>query len=137
MLTLRRPQFESRIEIMPLIDVVFLLLTFFIYAMVLMIRAEIVPMQLKEFESGSPAEIPPAVTVSIDHSGSLFINRETVEMDQIVPRLQEMTRDDPSTMIYLAAEEHGTTDRLPIFLELYDKLALAGLNIKLVGKPSP
>jgi len=117
--------------------VVFLLLTFFIYAMVLMIRAEVVPMQLKEFESGVPAEIPPAVTISIDHSGNLFINRETVEMDQIVPRLQEMTRDDPSTMIYLAAEEHGTTDRLPTFLELYDKLALAGLKIKLVGKPSP
>ena len=137
MLTLRRPQHESRIEIMPLIDVVFLLLTFFIYAMVLMVRAEIVPMQLKEFESGSPAKIPPAVTVSIDHSGMLFINRETVEMDQIILRLQEMKQDDPSTIIYLAAEEQGTTDRLPIFLELYDKLSLAGLDIKLVGKPSP
>ncbi|MCH8822835.1 MAG: biopolymer transporter ExbD [Planctomycetes bacterium] len=137
MLTLRRPQHESRIEIMPLIDVVFLLLTFFIYAMVLMVRAEIVPMQLKEFESGSPAKIPPAVTVSIDHSGSLFINRESVEMDQIILRLMEFKKDDPSTVIYLAAEEYGTTDRLPTFLELYDKLSLAGLDIKLVGKPSP
>lgn len=137
MLTLRRPQHESRIEIMPLIDVVFLLLTFFIYAMVLMVRAEIVPMQLHEFESGEPARIPPAVTVSIDQSGSLFINRQTVEMDQIVLRLQEFKKEDPSTVIYLAAEEHGTTDRLPTFLELYDKLALAGLDIKLVGKPSP
>ena len=137
MLTLRRSQHESRIEIMPLIDVVFLLLTFFIYAMVLMVRAEIVPMQLKEFESGSPAKIPLAITVSIDHSGMLFINRETVEMDQIVLRLQEIKKDDPDTVIYLAAEEHGTTDRLPIFLELYDKLSLAGLDIKLVGRPSP
>ncbi len=137
MLTLRRPQHESRIEIMPLIDVVFLLLTFFIYAMVLMVRAEIVPMQLKDFESGSPTTVPPAVTVSIDHSGSLFINREMVEMDQIILRLQEMKKDDPTTIIYLAAEEHGTTDRLPVFLELYDKLSLAGLDIKLVGKPSP
>ena len=40
MRALRRPDFDARIEIMPLIDVVFLLLTFFIYAMVLMIRAE-------------------------------------------------------------------------------------------------
>lgn len=137
MLTLRRTQHESRIEMMPLIDVVFLLLTFFIYAMVLMVRAEIVPMQLKEFESGSPTTVPPAVTVSIDHSGSLFINREMVEMDQIILRLQEMKKDEPSTIIYLAAEERGTTDRLPTFLELYDKLSLAGLDIKLVGKPSP
>ena len=102
-----------------------------------MVRAEIVPMQLKEFESGSPAKIPPAVTVSIDHGGILFINRQTVEMDQIILRLMDIKKDDPSTIIYLAAEEYGTIDRLPIFLELYDKLSLAGLDIKLVGKPSP
>ena len=136
MLTLRRAHFESRIEIMPLIDVVFLLLTFFIYAMVLMVRAEIVPMQLKEFESGSPAKVPPAVTISIDHNGSLFIDRDSVEMDQIVLRLQELKKADPDTVIYLAAAEQGTTDRLPTFLELYDILTLAGVEIKLVGKPS-
>ncbi len=39
-LRIRRPQHEARVEIMPLIDVIFLLLTFFIYAMVLMVRAE-------------------------------------------------------------------------------------------------
>ena len=39
-------------------------------------------------------------------------------------------------MIFLAAEERGTVDRLPMFLELYDELAFAGLEIKLVGRPS-
>ena len=38
---LRRSEHETRVEMMPLIDVVFLLLTFFIYAMVLMVRAEV------------------------------------------------------------------------------------------------
>jgi len=122
---------------MPLIDVVFLLLTFFIYAMVLMVRAEIVPTDLHRFVSGETAKVPPAVTVSIDHSGSLFINREPVEMDQIIMRLQAFKTEDPATVIYLAAEEHGTTDRLPIFLDIWEKLKLEGFDIKLVGKPSP
>ena len=86
MLTLRRPQNEPRIEIMPMIDVIFLLLTFFIYAMVLMVRAELLPLQLPEFASGQPATIPPAVTISIDEQGSLFLNREPIILDEVVGR---------------------------------------------------
>ena len=44
---LRRSEHETRVEMMPLIDVVFLLLTFFIYAMVLMVRAEVLPVPLE------------------------------------------------------------------------------------------
>ena len=36
---------------------------------------------------------------------------------------------------YVAAEEDGDADRLPVFLDLYDRLALAGFDIKLVGRP--
>ena len=41
-----------------------------------------------------------------------------------------------ATVICLAAEEIGDTDRLPTFLALYDRLAYAGLDIKLVGRAS-
>ena len=114
MIALRRPEHEMRIEIMPMIDVIFLLLTFFVYAMVLMIRAELLPVQMQEFASGQPAKPAPAVTIS----------------------LRSVTREDPETIIYLAAEEMGDIDRLPTFLSLYDRLAHADLDIKLVGRPS-
>lgn len=136
MLQIRRPQHEYRVEILPLIDVIFLLLTFFIYAMVLMVRAELLPVQMQEFASGQPATPAPAMTLSLDAGGDLFLNRQPVALDDVVPRLQQAVRDDPETVIYLAADERGQTDRLPKFLELYDRLALAGLDIKLVGRPS-
>ncbi|MCZ6612972.1 MAG: biopolymer transporter ExbD, partial [Planctomycetota bacterium] len=136
MLTLRRPQHETRVEIMPLIDVIFLLLTFFIYSMVLTVRADLLPMQMQAFASGEPATVPPAVTISIDHAGALFFNREPISLDQVLPRLRELQADAPDTVVYIAAQEHGTKDRLPTFLSLYDKLAFAGLDIKLVGAPS-
>ena len=136
MLTLRRPHNEPRIEIMPMIDVIFFLLTFFIYAMVLMVRAELLPLQLPAFASGEPATIPPAVTISIDEQGSLFLNREPIRLDEVVGRLRKIKEEDPQTVIFLAAEERGVVDRLPAFLELYDELAFAGLEIKLVGRPT-
>jgi biopolymer transport protein ExbD len=135
MLSLRRSEHEARIEIMPLIDVIFLLLTFFIYAMVLMIRAELLPVQMQEFASGEPATPAPAVTVSIDRAGALYVDREPVAMENVLQRLKDAKEQDPETVIYLAAEEIGDTDRLPTFLSLYDRLANAGLDIKLVGRP--
>ena len=134
---IRRPQYETRIEIMPLIDVIFLLLTFFIYAMVLMVRAELLPVEMHAFASGEPAKVPPAVAITIDRNGSLFFNREQIAMSTVLTRLKAVRDADPDTVIYVAAEATGATDRLPTFLDLYDQLAHAGLNIKLVGAPIP
>jgi len=121
---------------MPLIDVIFLLLTFFIYAMVLMVRAELLPVQMQEFVSGTPAEPTPAMTLSLDMKGDLYLNRNLIALDDVVASLQLAIKENPDTVIYLAADERGESDRLPLFLNLYDRLALAGLDIKLVGRPS-
>ncbi len=137
MLSIRRPQHEARVEIMPLIDVIFLLLTFFIYAMVLMVRAELLPVEMHSFSSGEPARVPPAVAITIDRHGTLFLNRERVAMESILKRLASVKAAEPETIVYIASETTGTKDRLPVFLDLYDELAHAGLEIKLVGSPEP
>jgi biopolymer transport protein ExbD len=137
MRAIRRPQYETRIEIMPLIDVIFLLLTFFIYAMVLMVRAELLPVEMHAFASGEPATVPPAVAITIDRNGSLYFNREPIALNTVLERLKAVKASDPDTVIYIAAEATGAMDRLPTFLNLYDSLAHAGLNIKLVGSPIP
>ena len=135
MRSLRRSHHETRIEIMPLIDVIFLLLTFFIYAMALMVRAELLPMQTQTLAAGKPATVPPAVTISIDRTGALFLDREPVTLDAILDRLRDATADAPNTVVYIAAEEQGNLDRLPLFISLYDQLAFSGLDIRLVGRP--
>lgn len=134
-LSLRRTDHDARMEIMPLIDVIFLLLTFFIYAIVLMVRAELVPMEMREFASGVAAQPAPAMTISIDASGDLFLNGELIAVDDVLPRLQEAVAMEPQTVIYIAADQRGDADRLPLFLDLYDRLANAGLDIRLVGAP--
>jgi len=135
MLRLRRSEHESRIEIMPLIDVIFLLLTFFIYAMVLMELVRMVPMEPQEFAAGDRAAPAPAVTVSINRHGELFIDRRPVALEDLLPELREIVDAEPETHVYIVADREGEADRLPVFLELYDRIANAGMTIKLVGRP--
>ncbi len=135
MLTIRRTENDCRIEIMPMIDVIFLLLTFFIYSMVMMVRAEVLPVELHSFASGEPTTVSPAVSITIDHKGDLYLDRELIALDAILDRLSALRIADPSTLVYVAAEKFGEQDRLPTFLDLYDLLSRAGLTIKLVGSP--
>lgn len=120
-----------------MIDVIFLLLVFFIYAMVLMVRVDLVPMELHSFETGQPAEPAPAATISIDLTGTIFLDRQEVALRDLAARVEERKALDPATVIYLAvADGVGTTDRAPILQDVWDRLRPTGLTINLVGRPS-
>lgn len=119
----------------PLIDVIFLLLTFFIYALVLMIRAELMPMKLQEYASAKPAPPDPAVTVSIMLDGSVFVDRELVSVNNVRMRIEELLAGKDSRRVNLAlADGTGTTDRAPIVTNLLDELQNAGLDIYFLGQ---
>ena len=119
-----------------MIDVIFLLLVFFIYAMVLMTRVDLVPMELHSFETGQPAEPAPAATISIDLDGGVFLDRTQVELEALPDLVLERLALDPETVIYLAvAEGQGSVDRAPLLQDVWDRLRPTGITINLVGRP--
>ncbi len=137
MSTFRKSQLEPRIEITPMIDVIFLLLVFFIYAMVLMARVDLVPMELHSFETGQPAEPAPAATISIDLEGAVFLDRTPIDVENLAEAVRERMTQDPATVVYLAvAEGQGDVDRAPILQTVWDRLRPTGITINLVGRPS-
>ncbi|MFO0875252.1 MAG: biopolymer transporter ExbD [Phycisphaerales bacterium] len=136
MLRLRRTAPELRIEMTPMIDVIFLLLTFFIYAMILMVRAELLPMKLRQFKAAEPAKPQPAAVVSIALDGSLWLDRDPIDLGTLLPRLQARKLADPATVLYLAvADGESTVDRAPLLQDIWDVLKDAGMDINLVGRP--
>ena len=136
---LRRSRDPLRVELTPLIDAGFLLLTFFIYAMVLMDRIEMVPMELRTLESGADIreqEPPPALTLSLDANGELFLDREPIAIGAVVPALEAAMAERSDTILYLAvSDEVGGTDRVPMLLEIWDRLRTQDIPVKMVGKP--
>ena len=118
---------------MPLIDVVFLLLTFFIYAVAVMDRVDALPMETATLPGAGRTEVPPAATISVDASGAVFLDREVVAMEDLIPELRQRLDAEPDTVVYIAAARDGVRDRLPDFLELYGRLAEAGIPVSLVS----
>ena len=133
---IRRETTEARIELNPLIDLMTFLLTFFIYAVVMMVRVDMVPMELKQFSTGHPAKPTPAATISLDLDGSIYFNKEKVKLEEVAVKVKAAKDADPTTVVYLAiANGQGTLDRAPVMQDLWDRLNGLGVAVNLVGKP--
>ncbi|MBG79902.1 MAG: hypothetical protein CMJ39_04220 [Phycisphaerae bacterium] len=135
MLKLRREELDPRIELMPLIDVIFLILTFFIYAMVLMVRVDMLPVPLESYSSSESPETTPAVGITLKLDGTIFVGHEQVASADVLAALQEVLKAKPETTVYIVMEAgNGTVDRGPMLTGLWDQLHLAGIDIQLVGQ---
>jgi len=136
MRAIRRSSLDARVEIMPLIDVVFLLLTFFIYAMVLMVRAEILPVPLETYFSSTPAEPKPSIAITLGVDGHVYVGQESVQVESLGKTLAAKKETQPNAVVYLLVEDgEAVIDRGPILTSVWDHLRAEDLEIFLVGNP--
>ena len=120
-----------------MIDVIFLLLTFFVHSMVMRVRADVLPVKLAPLTTGEQARDSQITAVTVDKTGALFLNRERMSMDQLDARLREIAKQPNPPAVYLALEAEGSTDRAPVLLAMIERVRAAGIqNFVLVGPPS-
>lgn len=130
--------FTPRIELLPLIDVVFLLLTFFIYAMAVMVRADLLPVELTPLQHGQSSEAIPALSVTMDQNGDLFLDREPASLADLPDLIHQRLAEDPELSVFLALEDNPdtTTDRGPLLITVVETLREAGVeDLTIVGTP--
>ncbi|MDH3583096.1 MAG: biopolymer transporter ExbD [Phycisphaerae bacterium] len=124
-------------EMTPLLDIIFLLLTFFIYSMVLTVRAQILPVALPSIAAGQTTGETAIAGITVDRAGQLYLNQEPVSAVVLEERLRQ-TRERPKPpAVFLALEaEGGGVDRGPIFVSLIDMLRRLGIeDFHIVGAP--
>jgi biopolymer transport protein ExbD len=115
---------RARIELLPMLDMVFLLLVFFIYAMLSM-----------AVHRGLPVNLPASKTVRIDKKlvlavtikpdGSIFVDKEPVELDRVTSVLLAKTMGQEQPGVLLFADRNLTYQRL---FGVLDRIQQAGLN---------
>ena len=115
---------KARIEMLPLIDIVFLLLVFFIYAMLSMAVHHGLPVELPVSSSAKiDKKLVLAVTVKTD--GSIFINKEPVSLENLTNILKARARGRPDPGVLLFADRTLSYQKL---FQVLDKIKLAGLS---------
>ena len=94
---------RARIEIIPLVDVIFILLVFFIYSMLHMVIQRGIPLKLPQAVT-TVREEGDFITVSLRRDGRLFLEEEEVDEDTLRRSLKEMSKQG-EVKVYLRADE--------------------------------
>ena len=118
----------ARIEMVPLIDIVFLLLVFFIYAMLSMAVHRGMKVELPESaNSVSSEEVPLSVSVQIINGTSvIYLNQEHISLDDLENQLKIESADmkqDKEVLLF--------ADKSVSYQQLYkvlDRISDAGIT---------
>lgn len=120
---------------MPLVDVVFLLLTFFVFALVLMVRADVLGVTLPEFGAGQAVQRESIITVSIDESGAISLDGEPIELGSLAAAVRAAleAHSGAPPRVVIAADQRSASGAL---LGALDALTAAGVpDVSIMGRP--
>jgi biopolymer transport protein ExbD len=97
---------EEPINLMPLIDMVFLLLIFFLVATTFSQDEREAELKLAETASIQPISAPPPqLIINIMKDGTLKVSGEVVKRAELSDMLETIVRDDPDREVLVRADE--------------------------------
>ena len=99
------------INVIPLIDVVFTILTFFILASLFLTRSEGLPVNLPGAKTATQQnQTQSKLTVTMDEQGKVLLDRQPIEVRELVPRVKALKGNKPELLVIINADravEHG------------------------------
>lgn len=118
--TTRKP----RIDMLPLIDIVFLLLVFFIYAMLSMAVHRALPVDLP-VSSTAQIDKHQLLSVTIEKTGAVFLDKVPVGLDHLSDEIQRKKGKDKEAGVLLFADAAITYQTL---FTVIDQIKMAGIH---------
>jgi biopolymer transport protein ExbD len=121
----RRPEpRRARIEIVPMIDVVFFLLVFFMMASLSMAVYGGLPVNLPRAVTGQVSAAETA-SVTVNREGHAFLNREPVPTVALESRARALLQENPTLAVVINADGDAAHRHIVAVL---DALRLAGVS---------
>jgi biopolymer transport protein ExbD len=120
-----RQQLEkARIEIIPMIDIIFFLLVFFMVSTLAMTINRGLPVNLPK--AASPQEdLRESCNITVRLDGALFLNKEPTRLDLLGRQVRFSVEKDPELVVIINADDqalHGT------IVSVMDEVRLAGVS---------
>ena len=115
---------RARIEMIPLIDIVFLLLVFFIYAMLSMAVHRGVKVELP---SATTAEVDDSdhIAITIDRNNQVFLNKQPVSVQALPARIRSRREERKDVPVFIAGDRSAD---LGLAIEILDVLRKNGIE---------
>jgi biopolymer transport protein ExbD len=132
-INLHSPIEEVQIQIIPLIDVIFCILTFFLLAALQFTRQQAINVDLPKANTSTTPQTQQRLIVTIDPVGQIYVEQQPINLDQLSGTLQSYFRANPNALMVLNASRTSSYDDVVQVLDTMrqvggDRVALATLQ---------
>ncbi|MCA9292422.1 MAG: biopolymer transporter ExbD [Phycisphaerales bacterium] len=130
----RRTRFDPQLDMAPLIDVVFLLLTFFVFALLLTVRLDVRDIALPRLASAQAAEPQPVILIKLAADGIVHVDNQETAWDDIADAITSAHDARPDASIILAIDADAPFGKAAQLTELVEQAGIDKLQIVALPK---
>ena len=116
---------EARIEIIPLIDIMFFLLASFMLVSLSMVHMRSVAITLPTATTATPEARNDLLDISVDKAGGVFLDKKPLATQELIASLTAAHRDNPEVRVYISGDQdarHGD------IIRVLDAVRTAGID---------
>jgi len=116
---------KARIEIIPLIDVIFFLLATFLMISLSMIKNQGLNVNLPSASTAVSQVRKVVVTITVTRDNDVYINQEKTSLDALSERLKELKDQDPELKVFINGDKQAYFQGA---ITALDKIRAAGIT---------
>ena len=121
---------KARIEIIPLIDIIFFLLATFVMVSLSMIKNQGISVNLPIAMTTAPQERDDHVALTVNEAGEYFYNKEPLAMEQIVERLRAFKTSSSDPKVFINGDTKAEFGKAVALLDEVRQLGITKVAIE-------
>ena len=110
-----------QINILPMIDIIFVILSFFIVSSLYLVKLETIPVNLPNAES-SNQEKDPVIVVTLNMENKVFINEEMIDLILLENELRSRVTNSNNKKVVLRADKNINYGKVISILDVMRKI---------------
>jgi biopolymer transport protein ExbD len=129
------PDNPPQLNIVPMIDVIFALLTFFILSTLSLTRSEGLPVNLPKAATAQ-SQSSSQIVVTLNQQGQLTLNRQPAQLSDLQTRIRALMGKNPNAVVVINADERVSHGQV---IAVMDRLRLIpGVKLAIAAqRPTP
>jgi biopolymer transport protein ExbD len=122
------PDLAPQINVVPMIDVMFAVLTFFIVSSLTLTKSAGLPVNLPKATTAQ-SQLQNQIAITVDAVGKLALNKQPTQLDQIASQVRQLIEKNPQMVVIINADEQVSHGRVVAVMDQIRRVPGARLAI--------
>jgi biopolymer transport protein ExbD len=128
---------KARIEIIPLIDVIFFLLATFVLFTLSLNKIQSLPVDLPQASTApKSATDDETIVLQLSDAGTAYWNKELIAFNEIAPRLLNYKAANPNPRVLVTGDDKATYGAAVLALDEVRKAGISQVSIETAYRPT-